>query len=422
MAARKRGRPARRDFVTSWGLKVDGAYLSSDGRLRPIGKSKPAFGGDEATMVNRFLRWQADQGQTPLEPLDDIQANGGDVRWAVEQERQRLRNLILTDPRQAAVELDIPHLAHHPKTPDKPQFTLAELGKIYCEDACNKAGQPLAPKNRKNSETWWNEFLSIVNVRYARDLTKAHLYKYAKTIKARNYAAATERNRLVKVKAILNWGRKKTDDTKDYRAAVDHCDNVFDLPEVDINPQPMKVADFQKLLKRADTRMRAMLLLGLNCAMHGGEIGKTLKSDIDLKARTFEGKRSKTSKRRIAWLWKRTVQAIKAYQKEHPNASDTLFVSRTGRGLTGESIRQLYVTLRRQAGVGEDVKLDGLRDGAYTIACQVDSYYAKFVAGHVIRDESKKYVERGDNPNIKACCEAIERHYFPPKKSRSTKK
>ncbi|HPF41569.1 MAG TPA: tyrosine-type recombinase/integrase [Phycisphaerae bacterium] len=444
------GRPNKGTYVTSWGETIDGAYKGKDNKLRPIGMSKPAFSlRDEARAVMKFRRWLSAQGVGPRamtaeeiarqdaeqleamktyqppgseygEPLDDAM---DDISWRLHVERRRVRNLILTNPKKAAVELDIPHLAFYPATPVKPLFTLAELGKKYCDEARNKAGKPLAKKNRTNSEVWWNEFVALVKVDYARDLTKAHLSDYAKVIAARDYAPATIRNRMVKVKAILNWGRKKTDDTEDCRQAVDYCESVFDLPEVEVNPRPITKTEFLKLLNLADNRMKAMLLLGLNCAMHNGEIGKTMKADLDLDTRTFDAKRSKTSKRRVARLWDRTVRAIRTYQSENPNKAAPLFVSRTGRAMTGENIRQLFVTLRRQAGLNEDVTMEGLRDAAYTIACQVDSYYAKFVAGHTIKDESKKYVDRGINPTVVACCEAIEQHFFPsnPKKTRGKK-
>lgn len=411
------GRPNEPTYVTSWGETIDGAYKGKDDKLRPIGKSKPAYSlRDEARAVMKFRRWQQEQGEVPLEQPDSI-AESVSGAWMVEQERERIRNLILTDPKQAAIELRIPHLAHHPTAPDKPQFNLAELGDHYLKNKRNKQGNPLDSKHRKNSERWWNDFVASVGVKYARDLTQPIIERYYAEVIGeydKGKSAAYVKSRFVKVKAILNWGVQRSTDKADCRAALDLC-SILVAPEYDADPCPITPNEFGALLDYADTRMKAVLLLGLNCAMHSGEIGKTLKADIDLKARTLEGKRSKTHQRRAAWLWKRTANAIKAYQAEHPHQSETLFVSRTGKALTGESIRQLFVTLRNKAGV-PNVKLEGLRDAAYTIANQTDSYYVKFLAGHTIKDESKKYVVRGDNPNVRACCEAIERHFFPKTK------
>jgi len=426
------GRPNNPTFVTSWGESIEGAYKSeADNKLRPIGKSKPAYSlRDEARAVMKFRRWQQEQGNAPLEPLDSIGSSISGA-WMVEQERERIRNLILTDPKQAAVELRIPHLAHYPETPDKPQFTLAGLGEHYLANKRNKQGKPLDAKHKKNSEKWWNDFVASVGVKYARDLTQPMIERYYDEVmgefdadgNGNGKSAAYVKSRFVKVKAILNWGVQRTTDKTDCRAALDLC-SILVAPEDDSDPCPITPEQFHTLLDKADARMKAILLLGLNCAMHSGEIGKTMKADIDLDARTLEGKRSKTRQRRAAWLWTRTVDAIREYQAKHPHKAKSLFVSRTGKDLTGESIRQLFVTLRKKAGLS-DVKLEGLRDAAYTIANQTDSYYVKFLAGHTIKDESKKYVVRGDNPNVRACCEAIETHFFPsettPKKKRGKK-
>lgn len=411
VAKRKRGGQLKANYVTSWGETIDGAYLGSDGRLRPSGQSSPAFGGDESMMVHKFRLWQQSQGG--IEPLDLNQEGiTPSPATMLADAKAYFRNLILTNPKQAAIELDVPHLEFYPAKPDKPTLTLAQLGDKYIEEARNKQGKPLDKKHKKNSAAWWNEFLETVKVRYARDLTEDVIETYWKKIDGADCAPATKKNRLVKVKAILNWGVKKIrNDSHDCRLALDTVNRIFEIPEVESEPNPIKPQQFKVLLEQANTRMKAALLLGLNCAMHSGEVAKTRKSDIDLEAKTLEAKRSKTSKRRAAFLWERTVEAIKAYQKEKPNQSDFLFASRTGLNLTGESIRQLFVTLRDQCGF-PDVEFEGLRDAAYTIACQVDSYYAKFVAGHTIKDQSAKYVVRGTNPKVKECCEAIERHFF----------
>ena len=435
----KAGRPNAPTYTTSWGERIERTYVGKDGKLRIQGYSRPAFSlRDERRAVARIKRviaeltgnvsdakhWtevlaMSDKERQRWMSLGRIKADkdgwpDDDISAAVRAERERLRDLILTDPEQASVELRIPHLAEYPTKREKPHFTLRELGQQYLAKARNKQGKPLDRKHKKNTESWWSEFLDAVGVRYARDLTKEKLRLYADVIEQRDCSQATKKNRLVKVKAILNWGLKKTDDTPDLRLALDNANAVFEIPAVESEPKPIRREDFHKLLDHADKRMGAMLLLGLNCAMHGGEIAKTLKRHVDLAARIFEAKRTKTNKPRAAWLWERTVNAIRDYLSEQPHESEFLFVSRTGKPLTSESLRQLFCTLRRQAGLGSDIMLEGLRDAAYTEACQVDSYYAKFVAGHTIKDESAKYVVRGTNARVKACCEAIETKFFGP--------
>ena len=124
---------------------------------------------------------------------------------------------------------------------------------------------------------------------------------------------------------------------------------------------------------------------------------------------------------RVAKLWQRTVDAIRAYQAAHPHCSDYVFVSRNGKPLTGESVRQPFVTLRKNAHLPETVTFEEIRDGAYLQAFRISPIYARWVGGHAAwtgqpsesKDIVNDYVQRDPlDPNVVACCEAIERHYF----------
>ncbi len=65
-------------------------------------------------------------------------------------------------------------------------------------------------------------------------------------------SAAYVKSRFVKVRAILNYGIRYTEDREDCRRALDLC-AVLVPPEQEVNPRPIDPADFGKLLEAPPT-------------------------------------------------------------------------------------------------------------------------------------------------------------------------
>lgn len=405
---RRRGRPPK-NYQTTWGETIVGLSLRASGRFYPVGRNDVSFGSDEQLAVHKFRRWQAENGDDKPEPITDSIARGDYPNFV-----NRIRHLILNDPKQAALELDIPELAYLPPKPENPQYSLAALGEQYLAQKRNKQGKRLVKKHLDNSRRWWNEFVKLIGVTYARDVTSDHIRNFYETIMERfdnGMSPAYVKSRFVKVRAVLNWGLQYTEDKIELRRVHD-LTSILKSPESPDDPKPIAAADFRKLLSYADSREHAILLLGLNAAMHIGEVAAIKKAEVDLGNRTLANRRTKTSAPRAAKLWERTVRAIRKYQTENPHSSDFLFVSQRGSLLTGEAIRQCIVTTRNRAKLPKSVTFEGLRDGAYTVAIGVDAHHAKMLAGHRTGESDKYVLRQADNPKIVACCEAIEAHYF----------
>jgi hypothetical protein len=198
---------------------------------------------DEQRAVHRFRQWQAAQEPSPStieyrvklrtaeERAADLQDSSapeddaldaeeiarvlmtGTVKETIPMEpaRNYFRHLILTNPKHAAVELDIPHLAFYPEVPEKPEWTLATLFDFYADNARNKQGNPISKKNRDNSRRWWMSFLSVVEVKHYRELTKKLIKKYKDHVLSRfdikEWSASTVRLQFSNVKAVLNFVR-----------------------------------------------------------------------------------------------------------------------------------------------------------------------------------------------------------------------
>ncbi|MCG3139123.1 MAG: Tyrosine recombinase XerC [Phycisphaerae bacterium] len=442
-APRNPGRPAKH-YETSWGEIISGLTVRANGRFYPVGRSDVSFGSDEEVAVHKYRKWIQEQADPDsfvrlsefntvfgLNCLLDFEKRA--ARFGIQQPetivkrcpnlsrvyRDHFRHLILTDPKQAAVDLDVKHLAWYPAKPEKLQWNLPELCEYYLENKRNHSGEKLDKRHLKHSARWWNDFLDCTGASEIRDISHAMIKKYYDQLMgqfdARQLSADSVRLRFAKVKTIIKYGMDhsgKEQEKQALRLALDLC-SILQAPVSITNPKPIDIADFHALLAVARPRERAVLLLGLNAAMHAGEVSKIKKSEIDIEKRMLNNRRSKTAQPRVAWLWERTVRAISAYLKEQPtNKTEYLFVSRTGRPLTGESIRQLMVTLRNRAGLSKKVNFEGLRDAAYGIAERVDAHHAKFIAGHKTGMSDRYVLREADNPCVQDCCNAIEEYFF----------
>lgn len=427
---KKRGRELKPDYIASWGERIEGAYLGKDGRLRPHGKSTPAFGGKEEDAVFKYKRWKARQAGEDEPTYPEYAQQSILSMMAMDEERERIRKLILNDPPRAAVELRIPHLAYYPAVPDDPQFTLESLGTHFLENRRNENGRRLSSKYKQNTERAWKDFCKQVGARFARDIKREAIQAYHKAIMTQfdeDKSAAWVRTRFTAVKTILKYGLEYSRDKADYRRVLDEC-AILKAPSDHVNPSPISPGHFELLLQYAGVREKAMILLGANAAMHGGEVCAVRRAECDLAGGTLACRRSKNGYPRVAKLWNRTIKAVREYQKQNPHGSAYLFVSGTGTHMTGENFRQRIVAIRKRANeenqngsdkqrakrIPDEVTFEGVRDASFGAAEAVDPHHARFVAGHKTGMSDKYVLRQADNPKVIACCEAIEAYYFPP--------
>jgi integrase len=176
---------------------------------------------------------------------------------------------------------------------------------------------------------------------------------------------------------------------------------------VSIDPRPIEVADWKKLLAKAQGDDRAMVLLMLNCAMYLQEVIKLQWSDV--REGCLVTHRAKTGKCvRVAVLWKETLDALVEVARRGP----FIFYNYAGVPLGIKGAEKRFRDLRNAAGVG--VTSSQLRDGAYTAAVEanVTSNLCQLLVGHRsgIADH---YVKR--KPTMVApACTAIYIAYFGP--------
>lgn len=444
--------------MTSWGDVLDNWRKPEKlNYIIPIGKDKPRYSlSDERLAVMKARRWDAQhsgemfdarhwaevtrmsdaeyqtwisEGRTRAEslPASERLSDGEGILFYVLAEKERIRNLILTNPKQAALELRIPHLAIYPQELARPTFTLVELGDYYVETRRNDDGDPLSKKYRENTKRAWKQFCEFVAVRYARDITTElaeRYYNYIMGHKDSGKSRAWVRTRFVAIKTILQYGfdRARSDaEKKEYRTALDAC-SILKSPQDTPNPKPISAEHFHAIYDQCAPREQLALLLGLNACAHGGEVMAVKRAELDLKAGTLACRRPKTKLPRVASLWPRTVTAIEEHLKTYRDSSPYLFVARTGSKMSSESLRQRIVSARDRANrnlpedkkIPDHVTFEGLRDAAFTVGEEEDAHFVKYVAGHKVGESDKYVLRQAMNKRVIAVCGAIERYFFSP--------
>lgn len=412
---KRRGKYRTVGYYRHNGEEVVGLKRRPNGRFYASDKPTKTFGSDPALAVHRFNMWQVQTGEGALEPLDDI-ALGQYPNYIY-----RLRNLILSDPSAAALELNIPELAYFAqlRPPPDPTMTLSELGEKYVTEKRNKRGRHLTFKHQNLSRFWWGEFLGFVNVTLATQITEKHIDEYNRLIMGRfdeGMSPTYVKHRFGKIKAVLAFGVKQGIDTEVLEKVLKTCIRKLDAPApLPPDANPISPEHFHSLLTLANIRQKAILLTALNLCLKSGEIADLNKEDIDFEKQTLVTTRNKTGTTRVGVLWNETIEAIQNYLAKAPHKQPQLFNSRMGTRLVSKEIGQIVVQLRRRLKIPEDVNFDTIRDGAYTAAIEggADLLHTKLLAGHKV-GMSDQYVRR--NPRmVKDACEAIYAKYFPGK-------
>jgi integrase len=315
------------------------------------------------------------------------------------------RTEILKNPARFAERTGIPQIANlQDLQQPKPSPTLVSLLKLYQEKAS------ITRHERQKSERYWREFRKIVTARTVKDITQEQIGAYYDWAMNADHSQTWVKHRLGKVKTILHFAQTRGVAPEEIDRVLSYCKILVPPRKNAADPHPITREHFQALLKAADPHWQAMLLCMLNFCMYGKEVADLDQSELDLDARTLLTDRTKTGVSRIAVVWTRTVQAIRA-APQHPQ-HPSLFVNRAGTRYHPDHIRRGFDRLRKAAGVPAEVKVSDLRDGAYSaaVAGGADLTHAKLLAGHQT-GISDYYLRR--NPGmVEDACRAIEGHYF----------
>lgn len=383
---------------------------SQDG-LGPILLGLDAFFKGEAQEVE-WARWVNEDGE---------EATSAKLKWFVPVDVvwQKLREFILSDPKQAALKLGIPEVANLSAVkPPPPSLPLKHVAEFY------RAKIDLTATEANRSVRWWDHFRKIVKCQTVREIEADHIQLYHDAIIAEyrkdKRSPAWVKHRFGKVKTMLANAMTKGQDQQEISRVLGLCKMlVAPRNRNGVDSDPIIPKDLRALLKHADKRETAIILIGLNCAFYPVDISRLPISAVDLGKRTVIFDRTKTGNPipRVAILWARTVKAIKEYQAAYPHeATDKdgqplLFANSEGRQLLKDTITKWIKNLCAKAEC--KVVFSQLRDGAYTavVDAGVDITQAEILLGHSVGKVKDAYLKR--RPSIVSdACEAVERHYF----------
>ena len=426
------GRPPRyvkgRDAKPIIGLsknKSDGRYYAT--HSKPLKR----FGRDFDTAVMRFRAWQAQQRNEKVilrvpgpiireEDQEESVAEG----WITAEQASRLvpwpepvsseaffakaRELILEDPGAFASGVGIPEIGYlQDLKPPQPSPKLTSLLKTYTDKA------EVTRHERQKSERYWAEFRQFITANTVREVTQEQVADYHDWVMQRFSKGCSQTwaaHRFGKIKTIFNFAASRGIAPAEVAKVLAFCKMLKPPRKRSADPHPVSRENFHALLEVADAKWKAILLCMLNGALYAKEVGDLLKKEVDLGRGTLVTDRSKTGVVRIAVLWERTIEAIKAAPRhpQHPY----VFQNMAGTKYHPDHIRRGFTRLRQAAGVSAEVKVSDIRDGSYTAAIEggADANHAMLLAGHATGMKDA-YVRR--NPAMVAdACEAIQVHYF----------
>jgi len=266
-----------------------------------------------------------------------------------------------------------------------------------------------------NSRRWFDEFQQVIDCKTVDDISLVDIQRYEDYVHSLPLAPKSMIHRIAKIGTIFKYNRG--------RLSNPHVGIVHDWlcglerPEEDkpYDPNEMSLDDFNKLFSAANLKWKAMLLLGLNCAMGPTPITQLQQKHIN----NFESTAIRRGKRgrvlMVATLWDRTKEALQNYLETRKDNSPFIFITRFGEPHESNGITNYFnETLRTKAGISADVKFNHLRDTFSTLA--QDAGYTieqiNLVLGHVNPGMNDRYAKRQAKKLTGEMCFAVERAFF----------
>jgi integrase len=357
----------------------------------------------------------------------ELQETGRSLVFIKEQEHIEWLKKELQNPIELAKKTGVPELA--------------EIGTILAKDTNIKLSDVLqnylnkkktiSKKEASDSKTWFETFCDVIECSTVDSINLPCIHKYEDYIHLQGLAPKTIQHRMNKISTIFNYNTGRYNST--HLIQIHNWLKGLDRPE-DVkpyNPELMSRENFDKLFAVSDAKWKAMLLLGLNCAMYPIDLSRLEKSNIDFDKGTVSFRRGKTGKvLAVSTLWGRTTKAIQDYLETREDISEHLFITRYGDSYASSSITDYFAaTMRTKAGLGKDVKFNHLRDTFATLAQDLEYSIEQInlVLGHKNKGMQDRYAVRQANKLTGEMCKAVEKEFFKveeetPKKSKKKSK
>jgi integrase len=262
----------------------------------------------------------------------------------------------------------------------------------------------------------WKDFVATTGIKAIDEITATVAVAYADNLHGRDISGKHQQHLLDGIKRMLSFSKSRAIAVKPIAAAMEYLKLMQpNAPTHNLEPTPISVGDWKRLLSVANGMDKAMILLMLNACLYAGEV-IVLQWD-DISEGNLIGRRRKQGEFiRVATLWDETKAALDELSRKGP------FILRSATGTQLKSngafirFRKLVVKAKKEAAEDHatmnDVKPSHLRDAAYTtaVAANVSFPLCQLLAGHS-SGMADHYVQA--SPSIVApACKAIHSKYF----------
>lgn len=430
-----------REIVEGLILRADGRYIAHDDRNR-------TFGRDRDDAIRRFRQWQARHRNerihipeiTPLPAkvgrgkrrdfLPHIETDDGRPDGLIDIDNllrfhsvpapefwDTVRQVILAKPTLAAQKTGIEQLAYlSDLKPPAPSSPLAVILETYCQDRANK----VTHHEIHNSRLWWAEFVKTTGAQTIRDLTHESIRKYRSVTEAKQaeekLSNVWTRGRFSKVKTIFNHALTELNLSKEDRETLTLLSLLKNPKKPKGSAKKKKTLlisreEMTQLLAKADVFEKALLLVALNCAYYQVDITRLKWEYLNFEKRTLVFEREKSTRLtasgsavpRVAYLWTRTIAALKKLTKD----SELVFPN-----MERHRLYKRFNRLRKKTDIKRNITFAHLRDSAITVASRsAPTTQVHALAGHSDTSVTWEYIERSPD-FVKDACIAIENHFF----------
>jgi integrase len=256
---------------------------------------------------------------------------------------------------------------------------------------------------------YWEGFVEEAGIKGIDEITPQLAVVYQDFIHSEGYGGKQQSHIFGGIRGILNFARGRAIAVHAIGQALE-CLRLMKPNEStgNIDPKPISVENWNKLVKAAEGDNKAMVLLMLNSAMYIAEVVRLEWDDLKEGTTLVTRRKKKGEFIRVACLWPETILALKKLEKKGPY----IFRSRMGLPLSKFTAFERFRALRTKAEVSDDVTPSHLRDGAYSaaVAANVSLPLCNILAGHS-SGMSDNYVLA--SPEIvKPACDAVRMKYF----------
>ncbi|MFC1675955.1 tyrosine-type recombinase/integrase [Planctomycetota bacterium] len=207
-----------------------------------------------------------------------------------------------------------------PKSNDN--FSLKTLCNLYLDyqESRSEIGE-IKPRQVCDQTSHLRDFVRFIGPnRLASNITTIDLQNYRKKLIKVGKAPNTINNHISSFKAMYNWATNN-----EIIETVPNLKAIKKITQSKTKRAVFTVGQIQKLLDCADTQIRAMIWLGLNCGFGCTDCAELLWEHVDLTTGRVNFARKKTGVDRNLPLWKETINCLEAVPKINEHIFNTRF-------------------------------------------------------------------------------------------------